>query len=64
MVQQILWEIKYNGNTHLAKEIGRLAIAGSEESFKKQVDLIIPIPLHKTKLQLRGYNQTAFLLKE
>jgi ComF family protein len=60
MVQQILWEIKYNGNTHLAKEIGRLAIAGSEESFKKQVDLIIPIPLHKTKLQLRGYNQTAF----
>ena len=60
MVQHILWEIKYNGNTHLAKEIGRLAIAGNEESFKREVDLIIPIPLHKTKLQLRGYNQTAF----
>ena len=60
MVQQILWEIKYNGNTHLAKEIGRLSVADSEEIFKKQVNLIIPIPLHKAKLQLRGYNQTAF----
>lgn len=60
MVQQILWEIKYNGNTHLAKEIGRLSVADSEEMFRKQVNLIIPIPLHKAKLQLRGYNQTAF----
>ena len=59
MVQKILWEIKYNGNTQLAKEIGRLAAARYEDKFRQTVDMLIPIPLHKAKLQLRGYNQSA-----
>jgi ComF family protein len=58
MVQQILWEMKYNNNQEVAKEMGRLAFGGNENSFSTSIDFLIPIPLHKSKLRLRGYNQT------
>lgn len=63
MVQQILWEMKYNNNKELAAEMGRLAVGGVEDVFEKSIDCIIPIPLHKSKLQLRGYNQTECFAK-
>jgi ComF family protein len=58
MVQQILWEMKYNNNQELAKEMGRLAYSGNENLFSNNIDGFVPIPLHKSKLRLRGYNQT------
>lgn len=58
MVQQILWEMKYNNNQELAKEMGRLALNGNENLLPTTIDGLIPIPLHKSKLRLRGYNQT------
>ena len=32
-------------------------------SFFNHIDLIIPIPIHKSKLIKRGYNQAAFIAK-
>lgn len=58
MVQQILWEMKYNNNQELAREMGRLAYSNHENMFSNSIDCFIPIPLHASKLQLRGYNQT------
>lgn len=61
MVKQLLWEIKYNQNTQLALELGRLAVSKHIDLFKQNFDIIIPIPLHRHKLQQRGYNQSEFL---
>lgn len=58
MVQQILWEMKYNNNQELAIEMGRLTFNGNENLFSSSADGLISIPLHKSKLRLRGYNQT------
>ena len=58
MVQHILWEMKYNNNQEVAKEMGRLAYSGNENLFSHKIDGLISIPLHKSKLRLRGYNQT------
>lgn len=59
MVKQILWEMKYNNHQDLALEMGRLAARDLEKKFQESVDVIVPIPLHKSKMRLRGYNQTV-----
>lgn len=61
LVKQFLWEIKYNQNTHLASELGKLAVKNVGQKIKQNIDIIIPIPLHENKFQLRGYNQTEFI---
>ncbi len=59
--QQILHEIKYRANKELAVEMGR------QMGLKKQIldimncDCIVPVPLHKSKLKQRGYNQSLLL---
>jgi ComF family protein len=59
-IQNLMHQFKYNG----VKQIGNLlgVIAGEQlaKSGKfAHVDYIIPVPLHKKRLQERGYNQSA-----
>ena len=60
LVQQLLHNLKYRGHEHIGTFFGKWL--GSElasiEAYKA-VDVIIPVPLHKTKLRKRGYNQVA-----
>ena len=62
ITQSLLHQIKYEGNTGLATSLGiwygnRL----EKEGFRNNFDLIIPVPLHKKKLRIRGYNQSDFI---
>lgn len=60
VVQHLLHQLKYNGHPEVGVRLGK--ILGRElinVGFENQFDLIIPIPLHKTKKQRRGYNQSA-----
>ena len=58
-IQNLMHQFKYKG----VKEIGNLLgeIAGAQlitsEPFKN-IDLIVPVPLHKKRLRERGYNQS------
>lgn len=59
IVQKLLHELKYNDNRALGIKLGtwygkELAIKGYTDKF----DMIIPVPLHNTKLRSRGYNQS------
>ena len=57
---QILMEnIKYKSNHELAVYLGKYA-AGlyKQKCFFEQIDLILPVPLHKNKEKWRGYNQS------
>ena len=59
-VQQLLHQIKYQKRTQLASYLG---VQLGKSISSKDIDVIIPIPLHKKKLKKRGFNQSAFISK-
>lgn len=59
ITQSLLHNIKYKGNKSLAVELGkRFGVACQEQGVYTTVDVIVPIPLHRSKQRLRGYNQS------
>lgn len=64
ITQQILHFLKYKNRKDIGWYFGnRLAHFIKNEDFVKNADFIIPVPLHKTKLRKRGYNQSAEICK-
>lgn len=62
LTQKLLHSIKYKGNQVLAVEIGRLfGLACKERNLLSSVHVVVPIPLHKSKLRFRGFNQSALI---
>lgn len=59
MTQKMLYEIKYNQNTHLAVHLGTLAAQDIADELR-EIDSILPIPLHPAKQRIRGYNQSEY----
>ncbi|MEO2063780.1 MAG: phosphoribosyltransferase family protein [Christiangramia sp.] len=59
-VQQLIHELKYRGKKEIGVFFGRWLGAELSESEKfTGVDLVIPVPLHPSKLKERGYNQVT-----
>jgi ComF family protein len=52
--------LKYEGRRQLAEPLGRL-LAEAYTSYNLLADVVLPVPLHATRLQERGYNQSALL---
>lgn len=62
LTQNLLHAIKYNGDRQLGIELGKLFGKRCKElNLLSTVDVIIPIPLHVSKLRLRGFNQSALI---
>jgi ComF family protein len=60
MVQELMHHFKYKGKKKIGKLFGNLLAAElSDVPWIKDIDVILPVPLHKTKEQLRGFNQAA-----
>lgn len=57
--QKILHALKYKSNPHVGLEFGRIIARRLKkmDAFK-QIDLLIPVPIHPKKEFLRGYNQS------
>lgn len=63
-VERILYQIKYANQPQLAYFLGRKYGERLSNSHTFQdVDVIVPVPLHKKKLKKRGYNQSFYLAK-
>ncbi|WP_456379289.1 ComF family protein [Lutibacter sp.] len=59
-VQQLIHELKYNKQEHVGNFIGNwLGDEIIESNRFRNIDYIIPVPLHKKKLKTRGYNQVT-----
>ncbi len=59
---ELVHKFKYAGKTRLAIPFGMLLLAAYLRHWKPDdIDLIIPVPLHRKRLRQRGFNQ-AFLL--
>ena len=64
LTQKILHQIKYYSNEKLAVAMGeRLGLHIAECRLFDDVDIIVPVPLHRRKQRQRGYNQSLLLCK-
>ena len=62
IVQHMIHQLKYKGNREIGIHLGK--IFGNEliqcEHFKN-IDFIVPVPLHPSKEKKRGYNQSEII---
>ena len=65
IVQQLLHNLKYRGHKHIGSFFGEWLGAELKtiEAYK-EIDVVIPVPLYKSKLRKRGYNQVEAFGKE
>jgi len=59
--RRLAHELKYEGLTSLAEPMGR---AMFERLGTPEADLVVALPLHRSRERSRGYNQAALLARE
>mgnify|MGYP006278060179 CR=1 FL=1 len=60
MVQSLIHQFKYKGKKDIGFLLGKLYGYELMQSKRfEEIDLIIPVPLHRKKLLKRGFNQSA-----
>ena len=64
-VQHLIHDLKYRGHREIGSFLGKwLGEELSETDNYKNIDMVIPVPLHKSKLKQRGFNQVEDFGKE
>src|SRR6202035_80733 len=63
IVREIIHEFKYGRQIHLRHLVARWlhAALGDERIRGNRFDIIVPVPLHSTRLRERGFNQAGLL---
>ncbi|MEJ6696211.1 MAG: ComF family protein [Saprospiraceae bacterium] len=57
-VQELMHKFKYGGKFFIGVFLGNMAAELVEKvDYFKDIDIIVPVPLHKVKKSIRGYNQ-------
>ncbi len=65
IVQHLLHNLKYKGHEDVGMFLGKwLGEELSQIDLYKDIDVVVPVPLHKSKLRKRGYNQVDKFGKE
>ncbi|MEE9284124.1 MAG: ComF family protein [Dehalococcoidia bacterium] len=62
-IRQAVHDLKYRGVRALAPLLGA-AMAEHAQRSGLRADLLVPVPLHRTRLRERGYNQAELLARE
>ncbi|MCX7680368.1 MAG: ComF family protein [Anaerolineae bacterium] len=60
VVREAIHHLKYRGCAELAEPLGRV-MADYLKEHLMPADVVVPVPLHITRLRERGYNQAALL---
>lgn len=64
-LMSLIHAFKYHGKVQLARPLGRLLFYAVMHYYDiKTFDLIMPIPLHISRLKHRGFNQAIMILNE
>ena len=61
-IRKLIHQLKYKGIKEIGSELGRIygnTLKSTE--FLKEIDLIIPVPLHPSKIRQRGFNQSDLI---
>lgn len=62
LTQQLIHQLKYQGQTAIGLFLG--LIFGEElarSNWLQDIELVLPVPLHRKKQRLRGYNQSLLI---
>ncbi|HNT87705.1 MAG TPA: ComF family protein, partial [Candidatus Hydrogenedentes bacterium] len=63
-IAETIKRFKFRDRPHLAGSLGQLLVEFAEREMERdRYDLVVPVPLHRVRHRLRGYNQ-SFLLAE
>jgi ComF family protein len=58
-IRNLIHNLKYKGIREIGYELGRIyGLSLKASDFTRDIDLIIPIPLHPAKMRIRGFNQS------
>jgi ComF family protein len=55
--------LKYEDRADLAPRLGGLLLGATEATLPRDVDVVVPVPLHPRRLAQRGYNHAALLAR-
>lgn len=61
-LRAIVHALKYDGRRQIARPLGRM-LATSGAGILQDADLVVPVPLHRSRKRARGFNQAAELAK-
>jgi ComF family protein len=62
ITQQVIQNFKYHGRKNIGYLLGK-QYGYEVKDYLKNIDFIVPIPLHKKKQKLRGFNQSEYFGK-
>ena len=60
--KEIVHALKYRGYTPIAQKLAAPLLAGVVDK-SRPFDAVVPVPLHRTRLRKRGFNQAALLAR-
>jgi ComF family protein len=61
-IRTLIHNLKYKGIKEIGFELGRIYGQSLKSSgFTDEIDLIIPVPLHRSKKRMRGFNQSEVI---
>ena len=66
IIREKIIDYKFNEKSYLYKTFAKIMLKDEKicRFLKEQYDIIIPVPMHKIKKALRGYNQTELIANE
>lgn len=63
-IAEAIVRLKYGSRPDLGARLGEaMATCAIVERLRERVDVVVPVPLHRRRLALRGYNQAALLAR-
>ncbi|WP_427338034.1 ComF family protein [Caloranaerobacter sp. DY30410] len=63
LVKEVIYKYKYGRKAYMYKALGPILVQAFKESDIKDIDIIVPVPLHKSKIAYRGFNQSELLCR-
>ncbi|MCR5687563.1 MAG: ComF family protein [Lachnospiraceae bacterium] len=64
-ISKSIYRFKYNGKREFSAFYGRIMAERCGDAIRSwKPDAIVPVPVHKSKLQKRGYNQAELIARE
>lgn len=63
-IRRLIHNLKYRGIQEIGSELGKMyGHVLMESGFLKDIDLVIPVPLHPSKERIRGFNQSCLIAR-